>query len=73
MGRIKFMFIGLILGVALGFWVGNNLGRGRPLLHNPFGETTWTDKVKDTGDSVLDKGGELLDRGKKELKEKVGQ
>jgi len=69
MRRIKGIILGLIIGLALGLWFGFNMGADRPLLSNPFEETSFQEKIKETGGTLMEKGGEALEKGGKALKQ----
>lgn len=57
---IKGLFLGLLVGAAMGAWVGVNIGRDAPLLSNPFAERTITDRVKDSAGEAYDKTRDAL-------------
>ena len=69
MRRIKGIILGLVIGLALGLWFGFNMGADRPLLSNPFEETSFQEKIKETGGTLMEKGGEALEKGGKALKQ----
>ncbi len=68
MKAIKYLIVGLIIGAALGTLAGMNIGRGQPVLSNPFAEQTVTKQVKDTGSDLLRKSGEAMEDAGKALK-----
>ncbi len=43
---------GAIIGVALGLWLGVNIGKGQPLYANPFKSTQ--DRVKEKANEIID-------------------
>ena len=63
--------LGLVIGLALGLWFGFNMGTDRPLLSNPFEETTFQEKIKETGGTLMEKGGEVLEKGGQALKQQA--
>ena len=69
MKALKYLILGMILGGALGFGAGMNLGKGKPLLSNPFAEYTFSDKIKDSSNRILRKGGEAIEDTGKAIKD----
>lgn len=49
---IKKYFIGIVIGLVFGLWVGVNLGKDRPLWSNPLSEPSLSQKAKDTASDV---------------------
>lgn len=47
----KFIF-GLIIGVAIGLPIGVNMGKGVPILSNPFADKPLSEHVKDTAEAA---------------------
>jgi hypothetical protein len=47
MANLKKYLIVALIALAVGLWFGVNLGRGQPLLANPFAEQNLTEKAKD--------------------------
>ena len=65
MKAIKFLILGIIVGGAVGFGAGMNVGKGKPLLSNPFTRYDLSDRLKDSGSDLMKKSGEALeDTGK---------
>ena len=65
MKAIKYLILGMILGGALGFAAGMNIGKDKPLLSNPFARYELSDRLKDSGSDLMKKSGEALeDTGK---------
>lgn len=50
---IKKLIIGLVIGALIGLWVGVNLGKGKPVWSNPFGDKPLKQQAKDTADEVV--------------------
>ena len=69
MKMIKTLLGGIVIGLLLGLWFGVNLGRDRPVLSNPFNESTLQEKLKNTGKTLIEKSGETLEKGGKALQE----
>lgn len=68
MNTIKYLALGIILGGALGFGAGLNIGKGRPLLSNPFAKYMFSDRLKDSGTDLMRKSGEALEDTGKAIK-----
>ncbi len=61
MKSFKFMVFGLAIGVLIGLWLGVNIGKGQPLLSNPFAEHPVTEKTRE----AMEKGKEMYEEGKR--------
>lgn len=60
--RIQFknLLFGLVIGLLLGLWFGVNIGKGRSIIANPFGNHNLSEKVKHkVGESVERIGKEI--------------
>lgn len=51
---LKKVFLGLILGAAIAFPLGMNVGRDAPLLSNPFAQTNLSHKVKVGAENIIE-------------------
>jgi uncharacterized protein YxeA len=71
--NIKIILIGIIIGAAIGLWLGVNIGREAPLLSNPFYKETITDKMKRLSGETLEKSGKALEKTGQELQDKLGK
>jgi hypothetical protein len=71
MRRIKGMIFGLVIGIPLGLWFGFNIGQDRPLFSNPFGEPTFQETIKKTGENLIEKSGEVLEKSGQALQKKA--
>lgn len=54
MKAMKFMLAGLLIGVLIGMLLGINIGKGRPLLSNPFADEPVTEKARDLYEGTKD-------------------
>ena len=70
MKAFKYLILGLIIGGLLGFAGGMNVGKGKPLLSNPFAEKKLSGSLKDTGAEIMRKGGEAIEDTGKAIKDK---
>ena len=68
---LRYLVIGLLLGLGLGLWFGVNLGKGRALLANPFTNETIQSQIRATGTKVIDKSGQALEESGKALRKVV--
>lgn len=61
--RIKKYFIGGVIGLLVGLWMGVNIGADRPLWSNPFAAKTIAEKAKDVAhDAIKDTKKALRDK-----------
>jgi len=70
---LRNLVFGLVLGLALGLWFGVNLGKGKPVLSNPFANPTIQNRIKQTGSKVLDQSGKALEESGKALRKAVNE
>lgn len=63
MRAFKYLLIGLIVGTAVGLWLGVNLGKGKPLLSNPFSAPTLREKLQQSGEHLKVQGERLIEHG----------
>lgn len=73
MKTVKIILFGIIIGVALGLWLGVNIGREAPLLSNPFYKETLSEKMKRVSGETLEKGGRALEKTGQELQDKLSK
>ena len=73
MKNIKIALFGLIIGVALGLWLGVNIGREMPLLSNPFYKESINEKLKRLSGETLEKSGRALERTGQDLQDKLNK
>ena len=69
--KLRLLLIGFIVGVIIGMGLGVNIGKGKPLLSNPFAGVRLEKKIKKTSGQVLEKGGKILEDSGKALKKKI--
>ena len=58
MKSIKMLFMGTLLGLIVGLWLGVNIGKGNPVFGNPFAEENLSKKLKEKVGSSIEKLGE---------------
>ena len=58
MKSIKMLFMGTLLGLIVGLWLGVNIGKGNPIFGNPFAEENLSKKLKEKVGSSIEKLGE---------------
>ena len=75
---MKGFFWGLVIGAILAFMAGMNVGKGKPILSNPFAERPLMDQIKDTATRAAEeakksaqKAGEEATRAAKEAGQHV--
>lgn len=73
MKQLKVVLLSLVVGVALGMWLGVNIGRGVPLLSNPFDTNSLNQKLKKVSAETLEKSGQALEKTGQALQDKPGK
>ena len=69
---LKLLLIGAVIGIAIGLWLGVNIGREEPLLSNPFShQESMTEKLKRVSGETLEKSGKALEKTGQELQDKL--
>lgn len=53
---MKKFFWGFVVGAVIAFLLGMNVGKGKPLLSNPFAEKPLTEQAKDLGKNAIEQG-----------------
>jgi hypothetical protein len=71
MKLLKMIFLGLVIGIAIGMWFGVNIGREVPIFSNPFDANTLNQKLKKTTGETLEKGGQALEKTGQALQDKL--
>ena len=71
----KKLIIGIVIGAIGGFWVGINMGKGQPLLSNPFADKETRqlakEKAADIVDETKDKAANIVNETKEAVKKKL--
>lgn len=66
---MKDLLLGLLIGAIIGLWAGVNLGKGQPLMANPFAEKNtlkeFNKQLNEMQESVSKKSKQLYDDSKK--------
>jgi hypothetical protein len=70
---LKAIFVSLAIGVAIGLWLGVNIGREVPWYSNPFDTRTLNQKLKSVTGETLEKGGQALEKGGQALQDKLNK
>ena len=71
MKLVKAVLLSLVAGLAIGMWLGVNIGREVPLYSNPFNTDTLNQKLKRATGETLEKGGHALEQAGQNLKDKL--
>jgi hypothetical protein len=71
MKQLKAIFFSLLIGAAVGLWLGVNIGRDVPLYSNPFDTHTINQQLKKATGETLEKGGQALEKTGQALKDKL--
>jgi hypothetical protein len=60
MKTIKMLFMGILLGLIVGLWLGVNIGKGNPIFSNPFAKENLQKKIKvRVGESIEQLGEDI--------------
>ncbi|MEJ2646391.1 MAG: YtxH domain-containing protein [Gammaproteobacteria bacterium] len=73
MRAFKYLLLGLIVGTAVGLWLGVNLGKGKPLLSNPFNEPTLREQLQQSGTRLKEKGEQMIEQGKNAVQDQMNK
>ncbi|HKJ08397.1 MAG TPA: YtxH domain-containing protein [Gammaproteobacteria bacterium] len=73
MRTFKYLVLGLIIGTAVGLWLGVNLGKGKPLLSNPFNGPTLRQSLEQSGTRLKDKSEQLFEQGKNAVQDQMNK
>ena len=75
MAGIKKLIIGIIIGAIGGFWIGINMGKGQPLLANPFADKETRliakEKAADIVSGTKEKAADIVNETKEAVKKKL--
>ncbi len=71
MKNFKIILISLIIGVLIGMALGVNIGRGKPVLSNPFAKESLVEKAKQLGNETLEQSGKALEKTGQALQDKA--
>ena len=71
MKNLKIILISLVIGVLIGMALGVNIGRGKPVLSNPFAKESLVEKAKQLGNETLEQSGKALEKTGQALQDKA--
>ncbi len=71
MKQLKPILVGVVIGLVIGMALGVNIGRGKPLLSNPFAKESLTERVKQLGSETLEESGKALEKTGQALRDKA--
>ncbi len=71
MKNIKIILFSMVIGLAIGLWLGVNIGRETPLTTNPFSKEPLSEKLKRLGGETLEKSGRAIEKTGQELQDKL--
>lgn len=69
MKGLKMVLTGLIIGFVVGMWFGINIGKGNPIVSNPFAKQDIPEKFKQRVGEKIEKLGENIKGTPKKPKE----
>lgn len=73
MKQLKVVLLSIAIGVAIGLWLGVNIGREVALLSNPFDASSLNQKLKKVSGETLEKSGQALEKTGQSLQDKLGK
>lgn len=73
MRAFKYLLLGLIVGTAVGLWLGVNLGKGKPLLSNQLNEPTLREQLQQSGTRLKEKGEKMIEQGKNAVQDQMNK
>ena len=73
MKQLKVVLLSLAIGVAIGLWLGVNIGREVPWFSNPFDTSALNQKIKKVSGETLEKGGRALEKTGQDLQDKTNK
>ncbi len=73
MKNIKIILFGVVIGLAIGLWLGVNIGRDTPLTANPFYKEPLHEKLKRLGGETLEKSGRAIEKTGQGLQDKLSK
>lgn len=73
MKNLKIILISLVIGVLIGMALGVNIGRGKPVLSNPFAKESLVEKAKQLGNETLEQSGKALEKTGQALQDKANK
>lgn len=70
---MKKFFWGLVIGLVIGFLGGMNIGKGKPILSNPFADKEikeqWKDTASETGKKLKEGAAEVIEKSREAIHE----
>ncbi|MDR9437551.1 MAG: hypothetical protein RI563_11765 [Thiohalophilus sp.] len=73
MKKLKLILFGVIIGLAVGLWTGVNIGKGKPLLSNPFDEPTLKQRLKESTGEAMERAGKKVEKLGSDIKGKIDE
>lgn len=71
MKQLKVILLCLVAGIAIGMWLGVNIGREVPWYSNPFDTSALNQKLKKATGETLEKGGQALEKTGQAMQKKL--
>ena len=70
MKQLKVVMLSIVVGIAIGMWLGMNIGREVPWYSNPFDTRALNQKLKNVTGETLEKGGQAMEKTGQSLQHK---
>jgi hypothetical protein len=71
MKQLKVVSLSIAIGVAIGMWLGVNIGRDMAWYSNPFDTDALNKKLKKATGETLEKGGQAMEKTGQALKDEL--
>ncbi|MFO8024029.1 hypothetical protein [Thiohalophilus sp.] len=71
MKKLKLILFGIIIGLAVGMWFGVNIGKGKPILSNPFDGPTLQQRLQESTGEAMERAGKKVEDLGSEIKGKL--
>jgi len=65
MNNLKAILISILIGFVIGMWFGVNVGKGKPIISNPFAEDIPQKIKQKVGEKIEKLGGDIKGTPKK--------
>lgn len=71
MKKLKLILFGVLIGLAVGMWFGVNIGKGKPVLSNPFDEPSLKQRLQESTGEAVERAGKKVEELGSDIKGKL--